>query len=755
MQTLRLIFGAILFTIIFTPILVFSQSTSSISGKVTYGDKQSPLHQVIVQITQLKLTTTTDDDGNFEFKNLPSGRYTLVTRLEGFANSAKSIELVSGANAAIDFQLSLTSLREQVTITASGKEESVFDSFQSVSSVGSTRITEKASTSIGEVLDGEPGVAKRSFGAGSSRPVIRGFDGDRVLVTQDGIRVGSIGSQSADHGEPIDPLSLERLEVVKGPATLLYGSSAIGGVVNAISNDENESHKGLRGSFSTIGGTANRQGAVNGGLEYGIKNWLFRGNGTFQREGDYNTPLGRIPNSASKATSGSGTIGYFGKKGFFSSSFNYDRRRYGIPYAALFEAEEEEKRPSEVLPETPDEDIDIRMRNQNYRISGGFRDIDSFVTSGTFTVNYNRYNHREIEIADGIEAIATTFKNNTVTYKGMFEQKRNAFWSGRFGFEGFNRNYESVGAEALIEGGSVKHRSNSVFGLQELSYKRVSFQFGGRYENNTYQPASPNLGKRDFGGVSGAAGIRVGLWEGGNFVANYTNSYRAPALEELYNNGPHIGNVTFEIGDVNLRRERSNGFDVSVRHSSDRFRISGDVYHYDIKNFVFLSPLDEDGDGIIDIEDGLPVAAFSQANSQFTGAEISGDVTLNKYFGVFFGADTVRARLKNSNIDLPRIPPARGKVGLDIRYKGLSLRPEAVFANEQTRIFPLETRTAGYGIFNVAGSYVIGSEHFAHIFTFNAYNLGDKLYRNHLSFIKNLTPEIGRGIRVGYTIRFF
>ncbi len=755
MQTLRYMLGAILFTIFLAPILIFSQSTSSITGKVTYGDNQSPLHEALVQITQLKLTTSTDDDGKFEFKNLPTGRYTLVTKFEGFANSVRSIELINGANATVDFQLSLTSLREEVTITASGKEESVFDSFQSVSSVGSTRITEKASTSIGEVLDGEPGVAKRSFGAGSSRPVIRGFDGDRVLVTQDGIRVGSVGSQSADHGEPIDPLSLKRLEVVKGPATLLYGSSAIGGVVNAISNDENESHTGFRGSFSTIGGTANRQGAVNGGLEYGIKNWLFRGNGTFQREGDYKTPIGRIPNSASKATSGSGTIGYFGSKGFFSSSYNYDRRRYGIPYAALFEAEEVVERPSESLPETPDEDIDIRMRNQNYRISTGFRDINAFVTGGTFTINYNRYNHREIEIANRLETIATTFKNNVFTYKGMFEQKRNAFWSGRFGFDGFNRNYESLGAEALVEGGSVKHRSNSVFGLQELSYKRVSFQFGGRYEKNTYEPASPNLRKRNFGGVSGAAGIKVGLWEGGNFVANYTSSFRAPALEELYNNGPHIGNVTFEIGDQNLRRERSNGFDVSLRHTSNKFRISGDLYYYDIKNFVFLSPVDEDGDGIIDIEDGLPVAAFSQANSKFTGAEISGEVSVNKYFGLFFGGDVVRAKLKNGNTNLPRIPPVRGKLGLDFRYKGLSLRPEVILVNEQTRIFPLETRTAGYGIINVAGSYVIGREHFAHIFTFNAYNLGDKLYRNHLSFIKNLTPEIGRGIRVGYTIRFF
>ncbi|MCU0239387.1 MAG: TonB-dependent receptor [Pyrinomonadaceae bacterium] len=748
-------FAILLFTLILSA-SAFAQINGKISGKVTYGNNNLSLHDASVQIVQLKRSVKTDDDGKYEITDIPPGRYTILVHLEGFSDISKVIVMSQNANAVVDFQLSLVSLKEQVTVTASGKTESVFDSFNSVNSVGSTRITEKAATAIGEVLDGETGVAKRSFGAGSSRPVIRGFDGDRVLVTQDGIRSGSVGSQSGDHGEPLDVLSLERIEVVKGPATLLYGSNAIGGVVNAISNDETTSHDGFRGSFSTIGGTNNKQGAVSGGLEYGVKNWLFRGNGTFQREGDYRSPIGRIPNSNSRASNFGGKIGYYADKGFFSTNFSYDKRRYGIPFAALFEAEEEEEeRLFGILPEAPDEDIDIKMRNFNYRLNAGFRNFDSFITGGNFSVNYTRYRHQELEIFGNDEEIGTTYRNKTINYRGVFEQKTKENWSGRFGFEGFNRDYSVTGAEALITGEKVKHFSNSVFALQELSYKRVSFQFGGRIEDNRYKPASPELVERKFTGFSGALGMKVGLWNGGNFVVNYTNSYRSPALEELYNNGPHIGTITFEIGDQNLRRERTNGIDVSLRHISDKFSITGDVYYYDINKFIFLSYIDEDDDGEIDIEDGLPVATFSQADSRFIGAELSADYSINKYVGVFFNGDLVRAKLKTGNINLPRIPPARGRFGLDFRYKGLSLRPEAVFANEQTKIFPLETRTAGYSIFNIAGSYTIGRQHYAHIFTFNAYNLGDKLYRNHLSFIKNLAPEMGRGIRFGYTFRFF
>jgi iron complex outermembrane receptor protein len=307
----------------------------------------------------------------------------------------------------------------------------------------------------------------------------------------------------------------------------------------------------------------------------------------------------------------------------------------------------------------------------------------------------------------------------------------------------------------LIQG-KVKHNSLAFFGLEEMDFERVKFQFGGRVERNSYRPENPDLPERAFTGFSGGVGANFRLWKGGAFVANYTHSFRAPSLEELYNNGPHVGTISFEIGNENLRAEQSNGLDFSLRHQSDRFRITGDVYYYRINNFVFQALQDTDGDGQADIIEGLPVRRYEQQNSSYLGAEISADYTINKYLVFLAGADTVRAELSDGT-PLPRIPPMRGRLGLDIRCQGLSVRPEGVFVGkrDETDVFPLETPTGGYSLFNVAGSYTIGRQHFAHIFSFNAYNLTNKLYRNHLSFIKDLAPEIGRGIRFSYTVRFF
>ena len=730
----------------------------TISGKVTFTDGAA-LHGASVQMVQTRQTAQTDGNGAYRFENVPPGRYTIMVHLEGFSDATKQVVVADGAVATLDFQLQITSLEEQVTITASGTEQSTFDSFQTVNSVGSTRITERASTSLGDVLAHETGVAKRSFGPGSSRPVIRGFDGDRVLVLQDGARSGSVGSQSGDHGEPIDALSAERIEVVKGPGTLLYGSNALGGVVNVIGHHDDDYQDGFRGFLTSIGGTADKQGGVAGGVEYGINKFLFRGNLSAQRTGDYSTPLGQIPNSASRSTSGQFGLGYVGSKAYTHGSYSFDIRRYGVPFAALFHGghddhEHELGEDGGPLPHT-DEEVDLRLRKHNFRLSGGLRDLaNPFISGLQYSVDYTDYRHKEIERADGIDEVGTVFDNKTLAYRTLLEQQKFGRLTGRFGFEGFSRDYEVNGEEQLITG-KVNHDSFSIFGLEELNLERVKFQFGGRIEHNRYNPVNADLRDRSFIGFSGGAGVNVGLWKGGAFVANYTHSNRAPALEELYNNGPHIGTITFEIGNPNLERETANGIDLSLRHQSGRFNITGDVYYYLIDNFVFLARQDVDGDGEADIEEGLPVGRYEQEKARYWGAELNADVTFNKYVGGFASFDMVRAKLVDPDLNLPRIPPARARVGLDFRWRGLSVRPEAVFAADQKRVYPLETPTAGYGIVNVGSSYTIGGQHTAHIFTVNAYNLTDRLYRNHTSFIKDLVPEIGRGVRFGYTVRFF
>lgn len=772
----------ILFLSLISSLAVVGQNAGSIGGTITSQVNGTPVAGVSVEITQLRRSTETDGQGKYEFAGLTPGRYTLVTHIEGFSDQTRSVVLTSGASSTIDFAVSLLSVREEVTVTATGTEESVFDSFQSVNSVGSTSIKERASTSVGEVLEREAAVGKRSFGPGTSRPVIRGFDGDRVLVVQDGVRIGSLAHQGADHGEPIDSLNLERLEVIKGPGTLLYGSNAIGGVVNAVTSDEDDPHEGFRGHVTGLGATNNGQGGIAGGVEFGFGKSLLSGSANFIHEGDYETPLGEIRNSAARSGGVQASYGYYADKWFLSGSFNLDRRRYGTIYSPLFEEGALLTDPmgdpcdptvqpdcgydpflisdrfSRQLPDAPDEAIDVKMRRNNYRVRAGFRGIRGPFERGNFSVDFVRYRHDEIETDDdGVEEIATSFSNNVTSYRGVLQQKKHGALTGQFGFEGFHRDYSTAGAEQIIDG-PVKQNSFAFFALEEISLDRVAFQFGGRVETNRYGPENTALYEdRDFTGFSGAAAVRIALWEGASFVTNFTSAYRAPSLEELYNNGPHIATVTFEVGDQDLARERSNGIEFSLRQRVKRVRLNASFFHYWISNFIFTEFQDADGNGIIDIDDNLPIGNFVQGDSTFTGADASLDADIKDWLGIFAIGDVVHAELRDGGIPLPRITPPRLRVGLDFRYKRLSVRPEGVFvgARNLDDVYTLETPTAGYGLFNVNASYTYATDHLAHTFSVATSNLGDRLYRNHLSFVKDLAPEQGRNLRLSYTLSFF
>jgi iron complex outermembrane receptor protein len=315
-----------------------------------------------------------------------------------------------------------------------------------------------------------------------------------------------------------------------------------------------------------------------------------------------------------------------------------------------------------------------------------------------------------------------------------------------------HRDYESIGEEAL--GPPTTQNAFAIFALEKYDLERLSFQFGGRFEHDGYNPQQGVVDRetpdRSFNGFSGAVGVRVPTWRGGAFVANYTHSYRAPALEELYNLGPHPGNNTFEVGNPNLERERGDGLDLSLRHSTTRLKAELNYFYYHLKDFIFLAPTGE-----TDPESGLLVAINSQGTARYTGVEAKLDVGLHRYLWLLSELDYVNAELTDLNTPLPRIPPLRGRIGFETSWKGFRLAPEAVMAKDQERLFPTETRTGGYTLFNVNASYTFAEQHFAHTISVTGFNLGDRLYRNNLSFIKDFAPEIGRGVRFTYTLRFF
>lgn len=706
--------------------------SATLAGTVSLGDTGTPVHGAAVTILQLKRSVVTDDDGRYEFQNVPPGTYDLSARLDRANDVVQRVTVPASGSVTQDFQIQLSGVRETVTVTATGTEELASRSIQSVTVLSSVDLAQKNPVSLGEALDQELGVAKRSFGPAPARPVIRGFDGDRVLVLEDGMRIGALGFQSGDHSEPIDLLSVDRVEVVKGPATLMYGSNAIGGVVNAIDGHDSP-HQGANGYVTTLGSTNNWQAGGSAGVEFGTENWLFWASGGGQKANDYNTPAGRITNSYARGGNFTSGVGFFPGRGFFSASYHFDQRRYGVPFN----------------PTDPDaEVVYLNPRRHSIQFNGGFREARSFIQGARFSVQYNDYRHSEVDAET--DEVNTRFINKSTTFRGTFDQQRRGRLSGSFGFWGMHRDYESIGAEALAP--PTKQNSFAFFVLETVNFDRAALQFGGRVETNRYHPSlDPNRGQlpdRSFTGFSGAIGLRVNTWSGGALVMNYTHSYRAPALEELYNEGPHPGNATFEIGTPTLTRERSDGIDFGLRHSSRRLSAEANGFFYRIDNFVFLAPTGN-------IQDGLIEAVYSQGVSRFAGFEARLDGELHKNIWLNLGADYVNAELMETNTPLPRIPPFRTRAGLEIRYKGLSVKPEAVLANHQERLFPTEERTAGYAIFNVGGSYLIAQQHRAHVIAFSAFNLSNRLYRNHLSFIKEFAPEMGRGIRVTYTLRFF
>jgi iron complex outermembrane receptor protein len=716
---------------------VFAQNFGTIRGTVSLAEKDLTLPHVIVVISQLGRSVETGEDGVFEFTQVPPGAYDLVATRAGLTSEVRMVQVSPNQTATIDFMISISPIRQEITVTATGVEEAVFDSFRVVSTLDSFALAEKSAASVGEILDNQPGVAKRSSGPGSSRPVIRGFDGDRVLVMQDGVRTGSLASQSGDHGEPIDVMSIERLEVVKGPATLLYGSNAIGGVVNAVSRRyqmKEQSLNGVRGYLTGNGGSNNNIGSGGAGVEVGFNNFLIWGNGSNQKTRDYKAGGGEvIRNSGSRLTNGGAGVGYFGDRSFLSGGYTYDEGIYGIP-----------------LEEDAEEIVRLDFFRRNARISGGVGNLSNALGGLRFNLNYSGWRHKELDFADPENIVTGTFfDNKQYTYEFNVDQTRSQRLSGTFGFYGMHRNYVTRGEEAITP--DVKANVYAVFGLEEISFDGFKLEFGGRLESTQYDPEGPQAQAnpdRTFTGVSGSAGIQFPLWPGGAFVSSFTHSYRAPALEELYNNGPHPGNFAFEIGNSNLQRERSDGVDVSLRHIGSRIRAEANFFHYDLGNYVFLFLTGEE-------REGLREALFSQGNARYTGTELILNAGVHPNLWLDLGFDYVRATLKTSDTPLPRIPPGRGHIGIEGRYRGFSIKPEVILANRQGRVFTGETPTAGYALFNLNAAYTIPVQHFSHHIAFTAFNLGDRLYRNHLSLIKDAAPEIGRGVRLTYSVKFF
>lgn len=748
-----------------------SPASGAVAGRITIGSAEGePAHGATVLIVGLRQFTTTDSEGRFVVTGVPPGPWEVLAERQHFSTARASVTVAANQTVTVELVLELAGVHEELTVTASATgARTTFDGFNAVTSLDSDALARARGATIADALSGQPGIALRSFGPGSARPIIRGFDGDRVLVMQDGVRTGDLSSQSGDHGITLDPASLERLEVVKGPATLLYGSNAIGGVVNAVTPEETFRAAPFSGQIGTVtvdAGSANTQAGAGAFYQYGNGRWTMWAGGGARRTGDYDTPLGPVGNSATQLSTGRFGIGWNGARPFFTLAGQFEDGRHGIPFAGEFHAHEEED--GEGDDESAEEQVDIASRRLDLRVDTGLRSVqNAFMETFKVTLAYTDYGHDELEIAGAVETPGTRFDNDTVTLRAELEQKRVGRWGGRIGAEWFGRDFRATGEEALAP--PTSQSSLAAFIYEEVDFGRVRLQLGARVEKNDYdtmpreesadnlpdahdehgdEPEPPAVRDRDFTGGSGSFGVHADLGSGNALVANFSAASRAPALEELYNFGPHVGNLAFEIGNPDLDLERTLGVDASLRTRTSRLRSEINVFLYEIDNFVFL---DFTGNEV----DGLREAVFLQGDSRFTGFEASASVDLSRGLHLHGGLSYVSARLRTTDEALPRIPPLSGRVALEIPWGAWSFRPEVTFAGRQDEVFRDETPTVGSVRLNVGLSYLVLHGHTTHAVSITAYNLTNETYRSHTSFIKDLAPEMGRGIRAAYTLRFF
>jgi iron complex outermembrane receptor protein len=742
----RGVFAAV--AVLFLATSARAQGGAFIAGKVTL-DTGEPMAGAAVILEELKREVRTGTDGSYRFDNVPPGDYHVSVRASGYSTRRTEV-MVTEAGATLDLVVELDLHFEEV-VSVSPTARTQFESYQPTSVLGGQELQQQLEATIGATLQAEPGVAMRSLGPGPARPVIRGLDGDRVAVLQDGQRVGDLSSQSGDHGVTLNPSSAQRIEVVRGPATLLYGANAIGGLVNVITDQiPTEPIQQASGDFTVD--LASNAGEVGGAgdVHFGNGRVAVHVAGGARRSGNFHTPDGEVENSQSRTGVFNLGASWTGDRRYAGASYGYDDSEYGVP----------------VIEEG---NIRLTPRRHAFSVRAGAEAMSGLITSYRATLGVRRYEHEELH---GVE-VGTEFENDTEEAELLVSHRPVGKLSGSVGASIFSRAFSAIGEEALSP--PVDQRTSAMFLYEELTWPHVTFQFGGRLDLTTFEPDSTTLPSRSFNEFSGSVGLLLRpAAANDDFViaASLARAARNPALEELYFFGPHPGNFAFEIGNPSLASERAIGFDLSLRGRSDRVRGEFTFFTNRIHDFIFRNPLteeefearEEEFDerfGVVDEpggshehEDDLQFVEFVGADSNLMGIEAHADVNLTDSVIAEITYDWVRGELAASNDPLPRMPPSRVIPGLRYQRNALQIGGTVTVTADQDRIFGAETPTAGYGLLKLFGSYSFVAGGVTHTITARLDNATDTRYRNHLNYLKDVLPEMGRNFKFVYSVNF-
>jgi iron complex outermembrane receptor protein len=724
-------------------ITLHAQSAGPVSGRLSNSLSGDPIPGATIVIEELRRQTVSAADGSFSFTAVPPGRYHLMVKADGYSSRRSEIA-VPDTGTPLTLQVD-PELHFEEVVSVGAEARSQFDSLQPTSVLAGQELAKEMGSSLGQTLENEAGVTARSFGPAPARPVIRGLDGDRVLILQDGQRMGDLSSQSGDHGVAVNPAAAQRIEVVRGPATLLYGANAIGGLVNVITNDiPTRAITGVHGNTAVDLGSAASEAGGAADIVAGNGSVALHAGGGGRRSGDVETPLGSLANSQSRNGFGNVGLSWTGKKGYFGGSYGYDDTRYGIPVVE-------------------EGQVQLTPRRHAFSLRGGGENLQGAFDSFRATLALRRYAHDEE--AGGV--VDTSFTNDTNELEVLGSHRAIGRLKGSLGASYLDRAFDARGEEALSP--AVAQRASAAFIYEEVTWPHVTVQFGGRVEHSRYEPHGEAA--RGFTTGSGSLGVLLrpaGADDRVTVALSLARAARIPALEELFYFGSHAGNFAFEAGNPDLRPEHALGFDAALRWRGPR--VSGEVTYFrnDVRDFVFRRLL-SDGEfaarqadfqarfpgRALQTPDGeFPIVENVAADSVLQGVEAHADVRLSSTLTAEAGIDYVRGTVTATGEFLPRMPPFRGRTGLRYQRNAFQAGGDVVAVATQDRVSGLETRTDGYGLVKLFASYSVQSGMWLHTITARLDNATDELYRNHLSLIKDLTLEMGRNFKLLYGVRF-
>ncbi len=640
---------------------------------------------------------------------------------------------------------------------------------------------------IADTISRTPGVSATSFGPNASRPILRGLQGERVRVLTDGIGSIDVSNTSADHAVAINPLLAERIEVLRGPVALLYGSSAIGGVVNVIDKripraiPDEAIHVDAIATYGSAArersGGASIDAPIGGGFVAHLDGSYLKtgdlrigGHALSKRardealassllpeedhdhadgdEHDHGEEVdfaanaaikGKLPNSAAKTWTAGGGLSYVDGDNHFGIAYSRYDSLYGIPIRYATQPDQEQER---ARVDQKQDRFDARAE-----ISAGGSVIDKIRAR----LGYAKYRHFELG-PDG--DIHTAFYNNGFEGRLELVQADHGAWHGVTGGQFFVRDFDVTGEEAFLPKNHTQQLG--VFTLQQLDYGAFKIEGGLRYER-TWLSSTPQEeqsqfynGGRQFDAVSGSLGASYGLNDDWRVGLNVSRSERAPSAEELFANGPHAGTAVFEVGSPDFRTERSWGVEAVVHGKGPGFTVHGSVYQNWFDNFIYDTPTGGQ-------EDGLPIFLFQQAKARFFGAEVEGTLDLATFGDVAIKADAlgdyVRATIVG-NGPAPRIPPLRLLGGLSASSPKVDGRVEVEWTDKAQRLADFETLTDSFTMVNASLTFRPFDAHPNTSLVLSANNIFDVNGRRHASYLKDFAPLAGRDIRVTASVSF-